>query len=172
MKQQENHFIQKYIPPNYSDGFKNEQSLKHVIQTEYRGLLNRHVPDFFVLVHGRNFMKDGNIIQLSRHLLICLVNNKQNVLYNEHIEELRKVSRQKLIDERLIPIMDLLITDQKMKLSRNWDYICLQMQKHPRYSSTVIPASLWSDFESNNSLTIPDDFTSNIRSSSFGLNFI
>jgi hypothetical protein len=31
------------------------------------------------------------------------------------------------------------------------------MQKHPRYSSTVIPASIWSDFESNNSLTIPED---------------
>jgi hypothetical protein len=34
------------------------------------------------------------------------------------------------------------------------------MQKHPRYSSTVIPASLWSDYErnnTNNSLIIPDD---------------
>jgi hypothetical protein len=36
------------------------------------------------------------------------------------------------------------------------------MQKHPRYSSTVIPSSMWSDSEHNNgnkssSLTIPDD---------------
>lgn len=36
------------------------------------------------------------------------------------------------------------------------------MQKHPRYSSTVIPSSMWSDSEPSNgnqpsSLTIPDD---------------
>jgi hypothetical protein len=34
------------------------------------------------------------------------------------------------------------------------------MQKHPCYSSTVIPASMWSDYERNNttnSLVIPDD---------------
>jgi len=36
------------------------------------------------------------------------------------------------------------------------------MQKHPRYSSTVIPSSMWSDSEHNNgnnssSLIIPDD---------------
>jgi hypothetical protein len=39
-------------------------------------------------------------------------------LYDEHIEELRKISRQKIIDERLIPIVELLVTDQKTKLSR------------------------------------------------------
>ncbi|CAF4428900.1 unnamed protein product, partial [Adineta steineri] len=34
------------------------------------------------------------------------------------------------------------------------------MQKHPHYSSTVIPSSMWSDAERNNttnSLIIPDD---------------
>ena len=39
-------------------------------------------------------------------------------LYDEHIEELKRASRQKLIDERLIPIVELLVTDQKTKLSR------------------------------------------------------
>ena len=47
-----------------------------------------------------------------------------------------------------------------MNIFRNWDYVRLQMQKHPRYSLTVIPSSKWSDFERNNttnSLLIPDD---------------
>jgi hypothetical protein len=39
-------------------------------------------------------------------------------LFDEHIEELKRISRQKLIDERLIPIIEMLITDQKTKLSR------------------------------------------------------
>jgi hypothetical protein len=39
-------------------------------------------------------------------------------LYDEHVEELKRLSRQKLIDERLIPIVELLVTDQKTKLSR------------------------------------------------------
>ena len=37
--------------------------------------------------------------------------------YDEHIEELKRLSRQKLIDERLIPIVELLVTDQKTKLT-------------------------------------------------------
>ena len=41
---------------------------------------------------------------------------------------------------------------------RNWDFVRTQMQKHPRYSSTVIETSRWSDFERNStSLCIPED---------------
>jgi hypothetical protein len=152
-------FYTKYIPPNYIDALKNEQSLKHVIQTEYRGLLNRHVPDFRVGSWEKFYERWQH--HTSIQTFIDMFGKLQaKCLYDEHIEELRRNSRQKLIDERLIPIMDLLVTDQKTKSSRNWDYVCLQMQKHPRYSSTVIPSSLWSDFErnnTNNSLAIPDD---------------
>lgn len=49
---------------------------------------------------------------------------------------------------------------------RNWDYARLQMQKHPQYSSTVIPTSMWSDLErnnTNNSLIIPEDLLDTIE---------
>ena len=40
--------VSKYIPPSYEDAYRNEQSLKHVIQAEYKTLLTRHVLDFRV----------------------------------------------------------------------------------------------------------------------------
>ncbi|CAF3375045.1 unnamed protein product [Rotaria sp. Silwood1] len=152
-------FHKKYIPPNYTDAYKNEQSLKHIIQTEYRGLLNRHVPDFRIGSWEKFYDRWQN--HTSIQTFIDMFGKQQaKYLYNEHIEELRKTLRQKLIDERLIPIIEMFLGDQKSKISRNWDYVRLQMQKHPQYSSTVIPSSMWSDLERNNtnkSLIIPDD---------------
>ncbi|CAF3390712.1 unnamed protein product [Rotaria sp. Silwood1] len=152
-------FHKKYIPPNYTDAYKNEQSLKHIIQTEYRGLLNRHVPDFRIGSWEKFYDRWQN--HTSIQTFIDMFGKQQaKCLYNEHIEELRKTLRQKLIDERLIPIIEMFLGDQKSKISRNWDYVRLQMQKHPQYSSTVIPSSMWSDLERNNtnkSLIIPDD---------------
>lgn len=110
-------FYTKYIPPNYNDAYKNEQSLKHVIQTEYRALLNRHVPDFRV-VTWEKFYERWQHHTTVQTFIDMFGKQQAQCLYNEHIEELRKISRQKLIDERLIPIIDLLITDQKAKLSR------------------------------------------------------
>ncbi|CAF0768934.1 unnamed protein product [Rotaria sordida] len=151
-------FHKKYIPPNYTDAYKNEQSLKHIIQTEYRGLLNRHVPDFRIGSWEKFYDRWQN--HTSVQTFIDMFGKQQaKCLYDEHIEELRKTLRQKLIDERLIPIIEMLLRDQKSKISRNWDYVRLQMQKHPDYSSTVIPSSMWSDLERNNtnkSLIIPD----------------
>ncbi|CAF1070974.1 unnamed protein product [Adineta steineri] len=152
-------FHLKYIPPNYTDAYKTEQSLKHVIQTEYRALLNRHVPDFRI-GSWEKFYERWQHHTCVQTFIDMFGKQQAKCLYDEHIEELRKISRQKLIDERLIQIIEMLINDQKTKLSRNWDYVRLQMQKHPHYSSTVIPSSMWSDAERNNttnSLIIPDD---------------
>ncbi|CAF4603583.1 unnamed protein product [Rotaria sp. Silwood1] len=157
----------KYIPPTYKDAYRNEQSLKHVIQTEYKTLLTRHVLDFRLgswIKFYTNWQHHTSI-----QTFIDMFGKQQaERLYDEHIDELIRISRQKLIDERLIPIVELLVTDQKTKLSRNWDYVRLQMQKHPRYSSTVIPSSMWSDSEHNNgdqssSLIIPDDILDTVE---------
>ncbi|CAF2924969.1 unnamed protein product [Rotaria sp. Silwood2] len=110
-------FHKKYIPPNYIDAYKNEQSLKHIIQTEYRGLLNRHVPDFRIGSWEKFYDRWQN--HTSVQTFIDMFGKQQaNCLYDEHIEELRKALRQKLIDERLIPIIEMLIGDQKSKISR------------------------------------------------------
>jgi hypothetical protein len=110
-------FYTKYIPPNYGEAYKNEQSLKHVIQTEYRALLNRHVPDFRVGSWEKFYERWQH--HTSVQTFIDMFGKQQaKCLYDEHIEELRKISRQKIIDERLIPIVELLVTDQKTKLSR------------------------------------------------------
>ncbi|UJR10556.1 hypothetical protein I4U23_014756 [Adineta vaga] len=152
-------FHTKYLPPNYTDAYKNEQSLKHVIQTEYRALLSRHVPDCRIALWGKFYERWQH--HTSVQTFIDMFGKEQaQCLYNEHIEELTKNSRQKLIDERLIPILDMLLNDQKTKVSRNWDYARSQMQKHPHYSSTVISTSMWSDLErknTTNSLIIPED---------------
>jgi hypothetical protein len=107
----------KYIPTTYEDGYRNEQSLRHVVQAEYRILLARHVLDFSVpcwIKFYSNWQHHTSVQTFSDMF------GKQQAerLYNEHIEELKKISRQKLIDERLIPIVELLLTDQKTKLSR------------------------------------------------------
>jgi GTPase SAR1 family protein len=110
-------FHTKYIPPNYIDAYKNEQSLKHVIQTEYRALLNRHIPDYRVGSWEKFYDRWQH--HTSVQTFIDMSGKQQaKCLYDEHIEELRKISRQKLIDERLITIIEMLITDQKTKLSR------------------------------------------------------
>ncbi|CAF0785219.1 unnamed protein product [Rotaria sordida] len=162
-----NILMSKYIPPTYKDAYINEQSLKHVIQTEYKTLLARHVLDFRLgswIKFYTNWQHHTSI-----QTFIDMFGKQQaERLYNEHIDELQRISRQKLIDERLIPIVELLVTDQKTKLSRNWDYVRLQMQKHPRYSSTVIPSSMWSDSEHNKgnqslSLIIPDDILDTVE---------
>jgi GTPase SAR1 family protein len=110
-------FHTKYIPPNYIDAYKNEQSLKHVIQTEYRALLSRHVPDFRV-GSWEKFYDRWQHHTTVQTFIDMFGKQQAKCLYDEHIEELRKISRQKLIDERLIPIIEMLITDQKTKLSR------------------------------------------------------
>jgi hypothetical protein len=107
----------KYIPPSYEDAYKNEQSLKHVAQAEYKKLLTRHILDF----RGASWTKfytswqHHNSIQTFINMF-----GKQQAerLYDEHVDELKRSSRQKLIDERLIPIIELLVTDNKTKLSR------------------------------------------------------
>ncbi|CAF1123406.1 unnamed protein product [Adineta ricciae] len=153
--------LTKFVPPTYEDAYRNEQSLKHVTQEEYRTLLTRHVLDF----RSTSWLKFYQSWQhhTSVRTFIDMFGKEQSErLYDEHIEELKRLARQKLIDERLIPIIESLITDQKTKFSRNWDYVRSQMQKHPCYSSTVIPSSMWSDAEQNNvnhssKLIIPDD---------------
>ena len=73
-------------------------------------------------------------------------------------QSLKRMSRERLINERLIPIVELLLSDQKSKLSRNWDYVRLQKQKHRCYSPTEIPSSSWSDVNRDASnLVIPAD---------------
>jgi hypothetical protein len=39
-------------------------------------------------------------------------------LFDEHVDELQRIARQKLIDERLIPIVEMLVADQRTKSSR------------------------------------------------------
>ncbi|CAF0947926.1 unnamed protein product [Adineta ricciae] len=152
-------FHTKYLPPNYIDAYKNEQSLKHVIQTEYRALLSRHVPDLRIASWEKFYDRWQH--HTSVQTFMDMFGREQaQCLYNEHIEELKKICRQKLINERLIPIIELLLNDSKTKLSRDWNYVRLQMQKHSHYSSTVIPSSMWSDYECNNPtnpLIIPED---------------
>jgi hypothetical protein len=110
-------FHTKYIPPNYNDAYKNEQSLKHVIQTEYRALLNRHVPDYRV-ASWEKFYDRWQHHTTVQTFMDMFGKQQAKCLYDEHIEELKRISRQKLIDERLISIIEVLITDQKTKLSR------------------------------------------------------
>jgi hypothetical protein len=54
-----------------------------------------------------------------------------------------------------------------VRRSRNWDYVRLQMQKHPLYTSTVIPSSTWLDGNNNEknatSLVIPDDLLGTVE---------
>jgi predicted GTPase len=109
--------ISKYLPPSYEDAYKNEQSLKHVIQAEYRTLLNRHVLDFRVACWMKFYTNWQHHTSVQNFIDIF---GKQQAerLYDEHTEELKRISRQKLIDEKLIPIVELLLTDQKNKLSR------------------------------------------------------
>ena len=110
-------FHTKYIPPNYIDAYKNEQSLKHVIQTEYRALLNRHVPDFRV-ASWEKFYDRWQHHTTVQTFIDMFGKQQAKCLFEEHIEESKKMSRQKLIDERLIPVIEVLITDQKTKFSR------------------------------------------------------
>ena len=111
------HFYKKYYPPNYVDAYKNEQSLKHVIQTEYRALLNRHVPDYRIVSWEKFYDRWQH--HTSVQTFIDMFGKYQaKCVFDEHIEELKRLSREKLIDERLIPIIELLIPDHKTKLSR------------------------------------------------------
>lgn len=148
-------FQTKYIPPNYLDASKNEQSLKHIIQSEYRALLNRHVPDFRVMSWEKFYDRWQHHTSIQT-FIDMFGKDQAKCFYDEYIDELKRIARQKLIDERLIPILELLIIDPKTKLSRNWDYVRLQMQKHPRYSTIILPTISWSDDE-RNSLVLPED---------------
>ncbi|CAM4768497.1 unnamed protein product [Rotaria magnacalcarata] len=159
--------MSKYIPSSYKDAYTNEQSLKHVIQAEYKTLLTRHVSDH-QLGSWMKFYTTWEHHTSIKNFIDMFGKQQAEHLYDEHIDELKKAARQKLIDEKLIPIVELLVTDQKAKLSRNWDYVRLQMQKHPSYSSTVISSSMWSDSEYNNgnnssSLIIPDDILDTVE---------
>ena len=111
------HFYKKYFPPNYIDGYKNEQSLKHVIQTEYRSLLTRHVPDYRIALWEKFYERWQH--HTTVQTFIDMFGKQQaKCLFDEHVEELKRISREKLIDERLIPVIETLMTDQKTKLSR------------------------------------------------------
>jgi hypothetical protein len=112
-----NILMPKYIPPSYEDAYKNEQSLKHVIQAEYRTLLTKHVLDFRVASWIKFYTNWQH--HTSIQTFIDMFGKQQaERFYDEHTEELKRISKQKLIDERLIPIVELLVTDQKTKLSR------------------------------------------------------
>jgi hypothetical protein len=112
-----NILMSKYLPLSYEDANKNEQSLKHVIQAEYRTLLTRHVLDFRV-VSWNKFYTNWQHHTSVQNFIDMFGKQQAERLYDEHTEELKRISRQKLIDERLIPIIELLVTDQKTKLSR------------------------------------------------------
>lgn len=127
-------FHTKYIPPNYSDAYKNEQSLKHVIQSEYRALLNRHVPDFRTASWEKFYDRWQH--HTSVQTFIDMFGKEQSqCLYNEHIDELKKIARQKMIDERLIPVVELLLAEQKTKLSRY-----SSAQKHSHCDTRTMPS--------------------------------
>ena len=107
----------KYQAPSFAEAWKNEQSLKHVIQTEYRTLLNRHVPDFRTGCWEKFYERWQH--HTSVQTFIDMFGKEQaTCLYHEHCEDLRRTYRQKLIDERLIPVVELLVSDQRSKLSR------------------------------------------------------
>jgi len=133
--------------------------LKHVIQTEYRALFNRHVPDGRTGGSWEKFYDRWQHHTSVQTFIDMFGKAQAQSLYREHLDECQRVQRQKLIDERLIPIIELLLNDSRSKISRNWDFVRYEMQKNPRYSSTVISTNLWSDFERNNSnsLAIPED---------------
>lgn len=115
--QSSNASIWKTILPSYEDAYRNEQSLKHVIQSEYKTLLTRHVLDFRLPSWTKFHSNWQHHTSIQTFIDMFGKQQAENV-YNEHIEELKAISRQKLIDERLIPIVELLVTDQKTKLSR------------------------------------------------------
>lgn len=112
-----NHSISKSLPPSYADALKTEQSLKHVAQAEYKTLLTRHVLDFRVASWTR-FSSQWEHHTSVRTFLDLFGKQQAERLYNEHIEELKRLAREKLINERLIPILELLVTDHKTKSSR------------------------------------------------------
>ena len=107
----------KSIPLNYDDAYKNEQSVKHVIQIEYRTLLKRNILDFRMSSWLKFYNNWQHHTCVQRFIDMC---GKQQAeqFYDEHIDELKRISRQKLIDERLISVVELLAADQKTKLSR------------------------------------------------------
>ncbi|CAF3024867.1 unnamed protein product [Rotaria sp. Silwood2] len=104
----------KYISPTYEDTYRNEQSLKHVIQTEYKTLLTRHVLDFRLgswIKFYTNWQHHTSI----QTFIDIFGKQETERLYDEYIDEFKRISRQKLIDERLIPIVKLLVTDKRTK---------------------------------------------------------
>ena len=107
----------KYIPSTYDDACRMEQSLKHATQSEYRTLLTRHVLDSRVCSWTKFFgtWQHHATVQTFIDLFGKQLAER---LFEEHLDELKKVSRQKLIDERLIPVIELLLTDHKTKLTR------------------------------------------------------
>ena len=107
----------KYLPSTYGDAYRIEQSLKHATQSEYRTLLTRHVLD----VRAGSWTKFFGTWQHHSTVQTFIdLFGKQYAerLFDEHFEELKRISRQKLVDERLIPIIETLLTDHKTKLSR------------------------------------------------------
>lgn len=107
----------KYFPSTYEDARRNQQSLKNLTQAEYRDLLIRYVNDYRPSSWTKFYSnwQHHNIVQTFVNLF-----GKQQAerFYDEHIDELKRKFRQNLIDQRLIPIVELLVTDQKTKLSR------------------------------------------------------
>ena len=112
-----NYSISKYLPPSYRDALKNEQSLKHVTQAEYKTLLTRHVLDFRA-ASWKKFLSSWEHHTTVQTFIDMFGKQQTERLYCEHTEELKRLSKEKLIDERLIPIVELLVTDHKTKLSR------------------------------------------------------
>ena len=107
----------RYFPPLYEDARRNEQSLKNLAQIEYRTLLMRHVTDVRSASWSQfydHWQHHGTV----QTFLNFFGKQQTERIYNEHIEELNRKIRQNLIEQRLIPIVEMLITDPKMKMSR------------------------------------------------------
>ena len=138
----------------FDEALRNERSLRKATLSQFRTLLNRNVSDFRQSCWQKFFDTWQHHATLQTALDLC---GKEQVerLFLEHLDELKRVERQTLLDERLIPIVELLVTDPRTQLCRNWDFVRRQMQEHPEYSSTVIPTANWSDEQQRKSLCIP-----------------
>ena len=124
----------KYIPPNYDDALRNEQSLKHAIQAEYRTLLTRYVLDVRI-TSWLKFFANWQHHTTVRTFINLFGKQFAEQIYDEHIEDLKRLSQQKLIEERLIPVVEMLVTDQKTKLSR---YAVLRLESARTVNMTVV----------------------------------
>lgn len=107
----------KYLPPSYDEAFRNEQSIKQAIISEFRSLLKRYVTEIKE-TSWTKFLNTWLHHTTVKNALDLLGKQHTERLFHEHIDELKRLTRKKLIDQRLIPILELLITDPKTKSSR------------------------------------------------------